>query len=438
MAIWNPEAETMPRSDLLQLQLERLQAATNRAYKNVAFYRRTFDELGIVPEQVQSLDDLRRLPLTTKEDLRQAYPYGMFGVPLREVVRIHASSGTTGRPTVCGYTRRDLKVWSELVARVMTAGGVTHDDVVQICFGYGLFTGAFGLHYGAELIGASVIPASSGNTERQVRLMQDFRTTALVGTPSYALRITEVMDEMRVTPSELSLRVGLFGAEPWSERTRELLQSRLGIRASDNYGLSEIMGPGVSGECEHGCGMHINEDHFIAEVMDPRTGEPLPMGEEGELVLTTLTKEALPLIRYRTRDVTRLDPGPCACGRTLMRMARVSARTDDMLIVRGINLYPSQVEAVLAEIEGLEPHYQIVLERERALDEMEVWVEVPAELFRDAVGSLRRMEERIAERMRSVLGLSPRIRLVEPRSLERTEGKAMRVIDRRNQSAEGR
>jgi phenylacetate-CoA ligase len=438
MAIWNPEAETMPRSDLLQLQLERLQAATNRAYKNVAFYRRIFDELGVVPEQIQSLDDLQRLPLTTKEDLRQAYPYGMFGVPLREVVRIHASSGTTGRPTVCGYTRRDLKVWSELAARVMSAGGVTHDDVVQICFGYGLFTGAFGLHYGAELIGASVIPASSGNTERQIRLMQDFRTTALVGTPSYALRITEVMDEMRVTPSELSLRVGLFGAEPWPERTRELLQSRLGIRASDNYGLSEIMGPGVSGECEHNRGLHINEDHFIAEIIEPRTGEPLPPGVEGELVLTTLTKEALPLIRYRTRDVTRLDPEPCACGRTLMRMARVSARTDDMLIVRGINLYPSQVEAVLAEIEGLEPHYQIVLERERALDEMEVWVEVPAELFRDAVGSLRQMEERIAERMRSVLGLSPRIRLVEPRSLQRTEGKARRVIDRRNQNTEGR
>jgi len=438
MAIWNPEAETMPRSDVLQLQLERLQAAINRAYKNVAFYRRKFDALDIVPEQIQSLEDLQRLPLTTKDDLREAYPYGMFGVPLREVVRIHASSGTTGRPTVCGYTRRDLQTWSELVARIMTAGGVTRDDVVQICFGYGLFTGAFGLHYGAELIGASVIPASSGNTERQIMLMQDFRTTALVGTPSYALRITEVMDEMRVTPSELSLRVGLFGAEPWSERTRETLESRLGIRATDNYGLSEIMGPGVSGECECNDGMHINEDHFIAEVIDPASGEPLPVGAEGELVLTTLTKEALPLMRYRTRDVTRLNPEPCACGRTLMRMARVHARTDDMLIVRGVNVYPSQIEGVLAEIEGLEPHYQIVLERVRALDEMEVWVEVPAELFQGGVGSLRQMEDRIAERMRSVLGLAPRIRLVEPRSLQRFEGKARRVIDKRDQVAEGR
>jgi phenylacetate-CoA ligase len=438
MAIWNPEAETMPRSDVLQLQLERLQAAVNRAYKNVAFYRRKFDELDIVPEQIQSLEDLQRLPLTTKDDLREAYPYGMFGVPLREVVRIHASSGTTGRPTVCGYTRRDLQTWSELVARVMTAAGVTRDDVVQICFGYGLFTGAFGLHYGAELIGASVIPASSGNTERQIMLMQDFRTTALVGTPTYALRITEVMDEMHVTPSELSLRVGLFGAEPWSERTRETLQSRLGIRATDNYGLSEVMGPGVSGECEQNEGLHINEDHFIAEVIDPGTGAPLPPGGEGELVLTTLTKEALPLMRYRTRDVTRLDPAPCACGRTLMRMARVQARTDDMLIVRGVNVYPSQIEGVLAEIEGLEPHYQIVLDRVRALDEMEVWVEVPAELFQGGVGSLRQMEERIGERMRSVLGLSPKIRLVEPRSLERFEGKARRVIDKRNQVAEGR
>ena len=438
MAIWNPEAETMPRSDVLQLQLERLQAAINRAYKNVAFYRRQFDALDIVPEQIQSLEDLQRLPLTTKDDLREAYPYGMFGVPLREVVRIHASSGTTGRPTVCGYTRRDLQTWSELVARIMTAGGVTRDDVVQICFGYGLFTGAFGLHYGAELIGASVIPASSGNTERQIMLMQDFRTTALVGTPSYALRITEVMDEMRVTPSELSLRVGLFGAEPWSERTRETLESRLGIRATDNYGLSEIMGPGVSGECECNDGMHINEDHFIAEAIDPASGEPLPVGAEGELVLTTLTKEALPLMRYRTRDVTRLNPEPCACGRTLMRMARVHARTDDMLIVRGVNVYPSQIEGVLAEIEGLEPHYQIVLERVRALDEMEVWVEVPAELFQGGVGSLRQMEDRIAERMRSVLGLAPRIRLVEPRSLQRFEGKARRVIDKRDQVAEGR
>ncbi|UCH33130.1 MAG: phenylacetate--CoA ligase [Armatimonadota bacterium] len=432
MAMWKPEIETMPRADVLQLQLERLQAATNRAYKNVAFYRKKFDELGIVPEQIQSLDDLRRLPLTTKDDLRQAYPYGMFGVPLREVVRVHASSGTTGHPTVCGYTRRDLQTWSELVARVMTAGGVTHDDVVQICFGYGLFTGAFGLHYGAELIGASVIPASSGNTERQIVLMQDFRTTALVGTPSYALRITEVMDEMRVTPSELSLRVGLFGAEPWSERIRSELEKRLHISATDNYGLSEVMGPGVAGECDRKDGLHVSEDHFIAEVIDPGTGEPLSLGEEGELVLTTLTKEALPLIRYRTRDVTRLNAEPCACGRTLMRMARVQTRTDDMLIVRGVNVYPSQIEAVLAEIEGLEPHYQIVLDRVGAMDQMEVWVEVPAELFGDAVASLRQMEERIAERMRSVLGLSPKIRLVEPRSLQRFEGKSQRVIDKRN------
>ncbi len=443
MPMWNAQVETMPRRELLQLQLERLQAAVNRAYKNVAFYRARFDELAILPESIQSLDDLRRFPLTTKDDLRDAYPYGMFGVPLREVVRIHASTGTTGRATVCGYTRRDLHTWAELTARILTAGGVTRDDVVQICFGYGLFTGGFGLHYGAELIGASVIPASSGNTERQIRLMQDFRTTALVGTPSYALRITEVMDEQHVTPSELCLRVGLFGGEPWPERTRATLESRLHISATDNYGLSEVMGPGVSGECERKQGLHVNEDHFIAEVIEPATGDVLPEGAEGELVLTTLTKEALPLLRYRTRDVTRLDPEPCACGRTLARMARVHTRTDDMLIVRGVNVYPSQVEAVLAEIEGLEPHYQIVLERVGALDSIEVWVEVPGELFAAGAGGagpggLRRMEERIAERMRSVIGLSPKIRLVEPRTLQRFEGKAKRVIDKRNQSTQGR
>lgn len=421
----------MARGDLEQLQLERLQATVNRAYRNVRFYNRRFQELGIEPEDIRSLADVRRLPFTTKDDLRAAYPYEMFSVPLREIVRIHSSSGTTGRATVVGYTRNDLRTWTELVARVISAAGVTQQDVVQVTFGYGLFTGGFGLHYGAERVGASVIPVSAGNTERQIQVMQDFRSTALVGTPSYALHIAEVMREMGVDPKELALRVGLFGGEPHSERMRRQVEEHLNILATDNYGLSEVMGPGVSGECEYQCGLHINEDHFLVELIDPQTLEPVPYGQQGELVLTTLTKEGIPLLRYRTRDLTTLDPTPCRCGRTNARMQKVLSRTDDMLIVRGVNVYPSQIEAVLLDVEGVEPHYQIILERKAALDEMTILVEVSSDLFTDRMSRLVDLEKQIKSRMHAALGLTPKLKMVEPRTLERSQGKAKRVIDNR-------
>jgi len=432
MPIWNRRCETMARSDMEQLQLERLQARVNRAYRNVRFYHRKFKECGVEPEDVITLDDIRRLPFTTKDDLRDAYPYEMFSVPLREIVRIHSSSGTTGAPTVVGYTKNDLRNWSELVARVISAGGVTRNDVVQITFGYGLFTGGFGIHYGAERVGASVIPVSAGNTERQIRIMQDFKTTALVGTPSYALHVAEVMEEMGVNREQLALRLGLFGGEPWSERMRQEIEDRLHIIATDNYGLSEVMGPGVSGECEHKCGLHINEDHFYVEVIAPDTLEPLPYGEEGELVITTLTKDGMPLIRFRTRDITRLNPEPCKCGRTTMRMDRVMRRTDDMLIVKGVNVYPSQIESILLEVEGVEPHYQIVLDRKGALDEMTILVEVSRELFTDSMSRLVDLERNILDKIHSSVGISAKLKLVEPRTLERTPDKAVRVVDNRN------
>ncbi|MCK5733895.1 MAG: phenylacetate--CoA ligase, partial [Candidatus Latescibacteria bacterium] len=363
MPIWNPQMETLPREEIEQVQIERLQSILNRAYRSVPFYRRVFEEQGIVPEDIGSLGDLARLPFTTKDDLRENAPYGMFAVPLRDIVRIHSSSGTTGRPTVVGYTRNDLIHWGELTARVHTAGGVTKEDIVQIAFDYGLFTGALGLHYGAEQIGATVIPASGGNGRRQIAMMRDYRTTALVCTPSYALYLSEEMKEMGLSPAELSLRVGLFGAEPWTDSMRSQIEERLSIRATDNYGLSEVMGPGVAGECEAKQGLHLFEDHFIAEIVDPDTGEALSVGQTGELVLTTITKEALPLIRYRTGDITRLNIDPCACGRTMARMEKVSGRTDDMLIVQGINVFPSRIESILMEVEGTEPHYQLVVDR---------------------------------------------------------------------------
>ena len=432
MPIWNRKAETISRAELEQVQLERLQAVVNRVYRNVRFYRRKFDQLGITPEDVLGLEGLKNLPLTTKDDLRDSYPYEMFAVPLREVVRIQSSLGTTGRPTVCGYTKNDLRMWSELVARALSAGGVTKDDVVQISFGYGLFTGAFGLHYGAERIGASVIPVSSGNPEQQVQILQDFRTTALVGTPSYALYIAETMEEMGIKPASLSLRVGLFSSEPWSESMRKEIETRLNINATDNYSISEVIGPGVSGECELKHGLHINEDHFIPEIIDPDTGATLGYGQEGELVLTTLTKEAFPLIRYRTRDITSLIPEPCPCGRTFARMSRVHGRTDDMLIVRGVNVFPSQIETCLFEIEGVEPHYQIIVERIGALDEMTLLVEVSEGIFTDRMDKMVGLGDRIRSKLEEAIGLSPRVKLVEPKTIERSVGKATRVIDKRN------
>ncbi|MHB8808863.1 MAG: phenylacetate--CoA ligase family protein [Desulfobulbaceae bacterium] len=428
---WEAEKECMARDDLEQLQLERLQSTLYRVGTHVPFYRKKFEQLRLDYDNFRSLDDLRRLPFTTKQDLRDNYPYGLFAVPLRDVVRIHSSSGTTGLATVVGYTRNDIKNWSNLVARILTAAGVTADDVIQIAFGYGLFTGGFGLHYGAERLGASVIPISAGNTKRQIQIMQDFKTTALVCTPSYGLIIADTLLEMGINPSGLSLRVGLFGAEPWSEAMRREIIDKLGITAMDNYGLSEIMGPGVAGECRECNGLHINEDHFLVEVIDPQTLEPVPPGETGELVITTLTKEAFPMIRYRTRDLTRLIEEPCPCGRTMRRMQRIMGRSDDMLIIKGVNVFPVQIEKVLFEIEGTEPHYQIIVDRENHSDRVTVMVEVNESLFFDEMKKQRGMVEHITSRLASELGISVEVKLVETKTLERAEGKSRRVIDKR-------
>ena len=431
MSIWDPQHECMPREELEQLQLERLQATLNRVYKNVTCYRTKFNELGIVPEDVASLADLSKLPFTTKEDLRVNYPYGMFAVPLREVVRIHSSSGTTGKPTVVGYTKNDLRTWSNLVARFMTAAGVTRDDVVQIAFGYGLFTGAFGLHYGSEAIGAAVIPMGGGNTDKQIMIMQDYKTTALVCTPSYAITLADRLEKLDIDPNLLSLKVGLFGGEPWSESMRKEIESRLMIRATDNYGLSEIIGPGVAGECLYTRGMHISEDAFIAEIIDPETCEVLPPGSTGELVLTTINKEAFPMIRYRTRDITSIDYQPCECGRTMARMKKTMGRSDDMLIIKGVNVFPSQIEEVLISIEGCQPHYQLVVDRKGSLDTLDVCIEVTENIFFDEMKRQRAFLEMVEKKIDSLLGIGVTVKLVEPNSIPRQEGKSDRVIDRR-------
>jgi Coenzyme F390 synthetase len=422
----------MAREELEQLQLERLQSTLYRVGTHVPFYKKKFDQLKFNYDDIRSLDDLQRLPFTEKQDLRDNYPYGLFAVPLRDVVRVHSSSGTSGQATVVGYTRNDIKTWSNLVARVITAAGVTKNDVIQIAFGYGLFTGGFGLHYGAELIGTSVIPISAGNTKRQVQIMQDFKTTALVCTPSYSLILADTMMEMGINPNGLSLRFGLFGGEPWSEGMRKEIHQKLGIIATDNYGLSEVMGPGVSGECLQCNGLHINEDHFLLEILDPVTLEPVPEGDVGELVITTLTKEAFPMIRYRTRDLTRFITEPCPCGRTMKRMQRVMGRSDDMLIVKGVNVFPLQIERVLFEVEGIGPHYhQIVVERENHVDKITVLVEVMESIFFDEMKKQREVIERIKSRLASELGVGIEVKLVEEKTLERSEGKAKRVIDKR-------
>ena len=428
---WEPDKECMAREDLEQLQLVRLQSTLYRVGTHVPFYKKKFDELKFNYDDVRSLDDLRRLPFTIKQDLRDNYPYGLFAVPLRDVVRVHSSSGTSGQATVVGYTRNDIKTWSNLVARVTTTAGVTKNDVIQIAYGYGLFTGGFGLHYGAELVGTSVIPISSGNTKRQIQIMQDFKTTALVCTPSYALVMADTMMEMGINPNGLSLRYGLFGGEPWSEGMRREINEKLGIIATDNYGLSEVMGPGVSGECLECNGLHINEDHFLLEILDPNTLEPVPEGEVGELVITTLTKEAFPMIRYRTRDLTRFIPGPCACGRTIRRMQRVMGRSDDMLIIKGVNVFPMQIETVLFEVEGVEPHYQIIVDRENHTDRITVLVEVMVSIFFDEMKKQRMVIDRIKSRLASEVGVQVEVKLVEEKTLARSEGKAKRVIDRR-------
>ena len=430
--IFNEKCECMKRGDLRRIQGERLRDAATRAYENVPFYRRKFDAHGVKPQDIRTIDDIAKLPFTIKDDFRDNYPFGLFAVPLREIVRVHASSGTTGKPIVVGYTREDIEVWSETVARTLGCGGGTADDVLQVAYGYGLFTGGLGLHYGGEKLGAMVIPMSGGNTKKQLMLMQDFGTTLVACTPSYALQIAEEADADHIDLKALKLRTGFFGAEPWTESMRRQIEQRLPLKAIDIYGLSEVTGPGVSSECLEQNGLHVFEDHFYPEIIDPATGRPLGPGEKGELVFTCLTKRALPLIRYRTRDLSCIDETPCPCGRTSRRMARITGRTDDMLIIRGVNVFPSQIESVLMKIDGVEPHYLIVVGRTGALDEIEIRVEVSERLFSDEIKQLEMLKRQILEEMRSVLMLSPKITLVEPRSIERTLGKAKRVIDNRN------
>jgi len=424
--------ETMPREDLEAIQLRRLQATIERIYYNVPFYRKSLDENNIKPADIQSLDDLKRLPFTTKQNLRDNYPFGMFAVPMDNIVRIHASSGTTGKPTVVGYTARDIKTWSELMARSLAAGGASRGDIIHNAYGYGLFTGGLGVHYGAEKLGASVIPVSGGNTKRQIVLMKDFGPTILTSTPSYALHLAEVAEEVGVSFEDFKFKFGIFGAEPWSESMREELERKLYLVAVDIYGLSEVMGPGVSMEChEAKKGLHIFEDHFIPEIINPETEEVLSYGETGELVFTSITKEAFPVIRYRTRDITSLNPEPCICGRTHVRMNKVSGRSDDMLIIRGVNVFPSQIENVLMEIEGTEPHYQLVVDREDNLDVLTILVEVGEKLFSDEVKILQGEERKIGKNIKDYLGISAKVKLVEPKTIARSEGKAIRVIDKR-------
>ncbi len=430
--IWNEEYETMPREALESIQLKRLQQVVTRVYQNVEPYRKKMDEAGIKPEDIRELRDIEKLPFTVKDDLRDNYPFGMFAVGLEKVVRVHASSGTTGKPTVVGYTKKDIETWAELMARTLAAAGVNSGDVVHNAYGYGLFTGGLGFHYGAERLGATVIPISGGNTKRQIMIMRDFGSTVLTCTPSYALNIAEVLYDSGIDPKDLNLKVGIFGAEPWSPKMREEIEKKLGIDAVDIYGLSEIIGPGVSVECvEKKEGLHVFEDHFIPEIIDPETGEVLPYGEKGELVFTTLTKEAFPVIRYRTRDITRLIAEPCICGRTFYRMEKVSGRSDDMLIIRGVNVFPSQIEHVLMSVEGVEPHYQIIVDRQGALDMMEVQVEVSEEIFSDEIKVLEGLAKRIEQDLKETLAVSCKVKLVEPRTIQRSEGKAKRVIDKR-------
>jgi phenylacetate-CoA ligase len=421
--IWNDEFETLPREALESLQLKRLQNVATRVYNMVPFYRQKFDAAGVKPEKIKSLVDLARLPFTLKQDMRDNYPYGLFAVPLAQIVRIHASSGTTGKPTVVGYTR---------MARSFAAAGAHQGDVIHNAYGYGLFTGGLGAHYGAETLGASVIPMSGGNTKKQIMIMQDFGSTVITCTPSYSLYLAEIAREEGLDVRNLKLRIGILGAEPWSESMRREIEAKLNIKAVDIYGLSEILGPGVAIECiEAQNGLHIWEDHFLPEIIDPATEEVLPWGEKGELVITTLTKEGSPLIRYRTRDITRILPEPCICGRTHLRIERMSGRSDDMLIIRGVNVFPSQIESVLFTIEGVEPHYQLIVDREENLDTLEIQVEVNEATFSDEIKVLQDLSEKIRKEIKDLLGITCKVRLVEPKTITRSEGKAKRVIDKR-------
>jgi phenylacetate-CoA ligase len=422
----------LPQSKMRELQLARLKSVVQRAYDHVALFRTRLTERGVTPDHIRSMEDIRILPFMTKTDLRDTYPFGLFASPMSEIVRLHASSGTTGKPIVVAYTKEDVAVWTNAMMRCFASCGIDHGDVVQNAYGYGLFTGGLGAHYGAEGLGATVIPISGGNTDRQIMVMRDFRVTAICSTPSYFIHLLERAKELGVDVSSLPLRVGVFGAEPWTDSMRRHIENEGGIKAFDIYGLSEIVGPGVGIECSCHNGLHIMEDLFYPEVIDPDTGKPVPDGVEGELLFTTLSKRAMPMIRYRTRDVTAIIPEPCACGRTLRRIRRIGRRADDMIIIRGVNVYPSQVETALLAVEGTLPHYQIILSRKKGLDEMEVQVEVTPEVFSDKIGALEELDRRLSYSLEQTLGIRVNVRLVEPRAIQRSEGKAKRVIDRRN------
>ena len=429
---WDQKNECITRDQLHDIQSKRLVKLVKRVYTNVPYYREKMHEKGILPEDIKSVEDLEKLPFTTKQDLRETYPFGLFASPLDDIVRIHASSGTTGKQTVVGYTQNDIALWAELIARCLTMTGADKSSVVQVSYGYGLFTGGLGLHYGAERVGASTVPTSSGNTQRQITIMKDFGSTVLCCTPSYALYLAETIEEMGLSIDEFKLKAGIFGAEPWTEKMRCEIEKRLGITAYDIYGLSEIMGPGVSMDCEHKRGLHIWEDHFIPEIIDPNTQEALPANTDGELVFTTLTKEGFPLIRYRTRDVSSINYEKCECGRTMARMAKPCGRTDDMLIIRGVNVFPSQIESVLLEMGETSPHYMIIVDRVGNLDTIEIQVELTSDMLSDEVKKIEDLENRIRKNIESTLGLAAKITLVESKTLQRSEGKAKRVIDKRN------
>ncbi len=429
--IWNKTKECMPREQMRELQGERLRKTVHRVYHNTPFYREKMQAMGLTPDDIHTIDDIVKLPFTTKQDLRDNYPYGLFAVPLSEIVRIHASSGTTGLPTVVGYTRKDISIWSEMMTRSLTAFGISNKDIVTIGYGYGLFTGGLGAHYGAENLGATVIPMGTGNTRKLLQLVRDFKATAITTTPSYALYLADSIESEGFNRDDMNLKIGVFGAEPWTESMRQEIEERLKIDAYNIYGLSEIMGPGVSYECEYKNGSHITEDHIYPEIISPDTLEQLPYGEQGELVFTTITKEGIPLLRYRTKDLCSLIEEPCECGRTNVRMTRIVGRSDDMLIIRGVNVFPSQIEEVILAIEELEPHYLIVVDRVNNQDTFEVQVEVKAAAFNDDIAQMLEIKKKVAVRMHSMLGLNPIIKLVAPRTIERSTGKAVRVIDNR-------